>query len=416
MRKGLQMTSHARRTALRPLLALVLAVVAVVVLAGTALAATTTTAGADASGAATATTAADASSGGTAGSAAAAVVTPPSAGFTPLNPGVKVASVDLQIWPEYDTKDVLVFMNLTLPAGTTFPATFTYVVPTGARLAGIGEVDPSGNFTYNYNNGPPPTTVGQDGNVVTITLQKYPTVQVEWYYNPGVAVEGARSFPVSVLIPVDADLVNIAVQQPARSTDFTVEPPMGQPVAGRDGLNYVSGTVPAVKAGSQVTTTISYTKSDNEPSNSTTVSTPTQQSTSKWLIYVFVGLIVVVIAFAVYRLWLRPANASGGAGGRSGGTKGRGGSSQSGKSTRSAQGCARHGWFQGRQRRRGQGIADGRGRHRWRHRQQVLHQLRRATGEARPLLSRVRTGSGVVVRGSVLGAPAMLAAGAHGHR
>ena len=245
-------------------------------LRGRQLAATTTTAGADASGAATATTAADASSGGTAGSAAAAVVTPPSAGFTPLNPGVKVASVDLQIWPEYDTRDVLVFMNLTLPADTKFPATFTYVVPTGARLAGIGEVDPSGTFTYNYNNGPPPTTVGQDGNIVTITLQKYPTVQVEWYYNPGVAASGARSFPVSVVIPVDTDLVNIAVQQPARSTGFTVEPPMGQPVASGDGFSYVSGTVPAIKAGSQVTTTISYTKSDNEPSNSTSVPTPTQ--------------------------------------------------------------------------------------------------------------------------------------------
>ena len=338
------MTRHDRLVARRLVLGLTMSMVITLVLAGTVLAATTTTAGtaatpaADASAAATATTAADASSGATAGGTqSAAVVTPPPAGFTPLNPGVKVPTVQLQIWPEYDTRDVLVFMNLTLPAGTKLPATFTYVVPTGARLAGIGEVDPNGNFTYNYNNGPPPTTVGQDGNVVTITLQKYLTVQVEWYYNPGVAVTGARSFPVSVVIPVDTDQVQIAVQQPLRSTNFSVQPPMGQPAANPDGFNYVSGVVPAVKAGSKVTTTISYTKTDSEPSKSTAVSTPVQKSTSKWLIYILVALVVVVVGFSVYRLWLRPAAASGGAGGRSGGG-GRGGPGQSGKSTRGAQG------------------------------------------------------------------------------
>ena len=102
---------------------------------------------------------------------------------------------------------------------------------------------------------------------------------------------------MSVVIPVDTDQVQIAVQQPHRSTDFSVQPPMGQPVADADGFNYVSGTVPAVKSGSKVTTTISYTKTDSEPSDSTAVSTPTQKSTSKLLIYVLVALVVVVIGF-----------------------------------------------------------------------------------------------------------------------
>ncbi len=344
------MTHPDHSVARRLLFGLTATAVITLVLAATAFAATTTTAGtptttattpaAAADASATTTTAADASSGATTGGTqSAAVVTPPPAGFTPLNPGVKVPTVAVQIWPEYDTRDVLVFMNLTLPAGTALPATFTYVVPTGARLAGIGEVDPNGNFTYSYTSGPPPTTVGQDGTIVTITLKRYLRVQVEWYYNPGVATTGARSFPVSVVIPVDTDKVEIAVQQPLRSTNFSVEPPMGQPVAGGDGFNYVSGTLPALKAGSKITTTIAYTKTDSEPSNSTAVSTPAQKSTSKLLIYILIALVVVVAGFSVYRLWLRPAFASSGGGGTSGGGGGRGGSGgQSGGSGRGSQG------------------------------------------------------------------------------
>ena len=54
--------------------------------------------------------------------------------------------MSVRIWPEYDVRAVLVLMNFSLPADVTLPATFKFAVPAGAQIAGIGEIDPTGQF------------------------------------------------------------------------------------------------------------------------------------------------------------------------------------------------------------------------------------------------------------------------------
>ena len=187
---------------------------------------------------ATATTAATGTSGAATTAtpqapAATSGLLPPVIGLTPLNPAWKVNQMVVQVWPEYDQEAVLVIMNFDLPAEVPLPATLKFAIPSGASIAGIGEVDSSGNFTFNYANSYPPVEPGTDWDIATIQVQKYRTLQIDYYYDPGLPTgAGPRSFPVLLQLPLDATSLNLHVQQPSRATDFKIQPDMQATGAG----------------------------------------------------------------------------------------------------------------------------------------------------------------------------------------
>jgi zinc-ribbon domain len=259
---------------------------------------TVTTAAADSSG--TVTTTAPQAPAATAG------LIPPVAGRALLNPGWKTAQMVVQVWPEYDKNAVLVIMDFELPADVPLPATFKFAVPSGAVVAGIGEVDPKGNFTFNYANTYPPIQSGTDWDIVTIQVQKYRSLQIDYYYDPGLPVgAGPRSFPLLLQLPLDVTALNLHVQQPARATDFTVKPALQGSGAAQDGFTYAVAAFSDVKAGSTFGYLVSYNKPDGDLSISTSQATGAKLNTSTVLLAVILVIVVCIGGAVIYFLFRR---------------------------------------------------------------------------------------------------------------
>jgi hypothetical protein len=250
-------------------------------------------------------------------------VVPPAAGLTPLNPDWKTDQMMVQVWPEYDQNAVLVFMNFSLPAEVQLPATFKFAMPTGAWIAGIAEVDPSGNFKYNYADSYPPVQTGAQWDIVTIQVTDFRALQIDYYYDPGLpAGAGARSFPLLAQLPLDVGTLLLHVQQPARATDFTVQPALQGSGQADDGFTYAVGTFSDVKAGSTLGQVVSYAKPDGALSAGTGQTGSTQAgdsaaakvNTNTVLLAAILVIVVIIGGFIVYRLYANSAKANKSAG------------------------------------------------------------------------------------------------------
>lgn len=70
----------------------------------------------------------------TVSTASGAGVLPAPEGFAPANQGLTVPSMLVQVWPEYDSADVLVMMEFILDPTVKLPMTFYFYAPTGSAL------------------------------------------------------------------------------------------------------------------------------------------------------------------------------------------------------------------------------------------------------------------------------------------
>jgi hypothetical protein len=270
---------------------------------------------------------------GQGGQSAPTAIVPPPAAQVALNPGWSTDQMDVRVWSEYDAKAVLVIMNFSLPADVPLPATLKFPMPAGAQIAGIGEIDPTGGFTYNYANSYPSVEPGDEWDIATIDVTNYRQLQIDYYYDPGLPQEaGPRSFPLLVQMPVDAGMVLLHVQHPARATDFAIQPALQGTGQAEDGFTYSVATYNEVKAGSTLGHLISYYKPDGGLSIDSDQSTPTQFNTTTVLLAAILVIVVIVGALVIYRLYSnsRGGNQKGGGPGakrgsastaRSGGTK-----------------------------------------------------------------------------------------------
>ena len=242
---------------------------------------------------------------------AASGLIPPIVGLALLNPGWKTAQMVVQVWPEYDKRAVLVIMTFDLPAEVPLPATFKFAIPRGAEIAGIGEVDPNGDFTFNYADSYPPVEPGTDWDISTIQVQKYRSLQIDYYYDPGLPIgAGARSFPLLLQLPMDVTSLNLHVQQPARATDFNVQPAMQGTGAAQDGFTYAVASLSDAKSGSTFSYVVSYSKPDGDLSTSTNGTTGAKLNTSTVLLAVILVIVVVVGGVVIYLLFRRSGKAA----------------------------------------------------------------------------------------------------------
>jgi hypothetical protein len=234
-------------------------------------------------------------------------VTPAPADWQPLNPGITPAEILVQVWPEYDTTstEVLVLVNLTVPDSVPLPFTFKYAVPKGARVTGFAMIAPDGSFDYNRPN-PVVSTGGADWDLVTVTVPTYRQIHLEYYYSPGIPASGAKQFSVVVISPANTPTLTEAVQQPKRSTAFSIDPPGVDSGADADGYSYKTLTFANVKDGDRVRVDVSYTKSDSDPSEAAAgTAAPGQAQSTRWFLILLIVLVVVVAGLVVYRTFFR---------------------------------------------------------------------------------------------------------------
>jgi hypothetical protein len=232
-----------------------------------------------------------------------AAVVPPAAGWVPLNGSWRTDQMDVRVMPEYDEPGVLVIIGFTLPADVALPATLKFPMPAGAWIGGIGEVDPTGSFVYNYAGSYPAVEPGAVWDIATIEVKDYRQIQIDYYYNPGLP-EGAgqRSFPLLAQMPMDATSLLLHVQQPARATDFSVQPALQGSGQGDDGFTYSVSAYQDVKAGSTLGHVVSYYSPDGGLSTDSGESSPAQVNTNTVLLGAILFVVLCIGAIVVYRL------------------------------------------------------------------------------------------------------------------
>ena len=177
---------------------------------------------------------------------------------------VKLSSMEVDLWPEYDRPSVLVIYRITLPSTTTLPVDLSFRIPAAAgdpfavavrQMTTEGE---AGLFNIPYER----QVVG-DWGVISLTATA-PELRLE-YYDPGLVKEGtARQFEYRWPGDYAVDALKIQVQQPLGASDMSISPASGQGVTGDDGLVYYNKEVGALTAAQTFGLTINYKKSNDD--------------------------------------------------------------------------------------------------------------------------------------------------------
>jgi len=186
-----------------------------------------------------------------------AVAAAPAGGGVAKN-APRLASVQIEIWPEYDRPAALVILkgelagdvglpaavSLRIPASSGGPAAVAYAAASKGRLLNLkhDRSDAADFITLRF----------------TVPERFF---HVEFYDR---FATGANERSYKYLWPGDLPVssLDVIVQEPAGASDFSVQPALGESATGSDGLRYRSAQLGPVKQGAPLSIEIRYTKTD----------------------------------------------------------------------------------------------------------------------------------------------------------
>ena len=189
-------------------------------------------------------------------------VQPETAGAASAQPsGLRIARLQLSVWPEYDDPRVLVIMRGELAPGTPFPTQINLPVPPKAEIIGAGLISELGELLLH----PHRVVSGVTSQTLEITLPSR-RFFAELYYDPFETSGDERKFSYSFKAPYPISQLDVEVQQPYTAKNFVIEPPaMGQESEGRD-TTYHGFAYRDVVLGQETAFSVSYVKTDKQPS------------------------------------------------------------------------------------------------------------------------------------------------------
>jgi len=179
---------------------------------------------------------------------------------------VGFSSVDVSIWPEYDTPAVLVIYKIAFAPQTTFPAEITFRLPSTVQKPSAVAV------------GKTPDTVSDQGveykfvpgaEFATLTIKVTdPYVQME-YYDPGLAKNGdQRQYVYEWLGDFSVDNFRFELREPLKSTNLSVEPALTNTTLDSEGFQFSEWKMANLKTGQKLSFTINYRRNTDSPSTS----------------------------------------------------------------------------------------------------------------------------------------------------
>ena len=169
-----------------------------------------------------------------------------------------LASMQIEIWPEFDRPAALVILRGVLAADAKLPADVTL------RIA-ASSGGPSA-LAYSATAGGNLLNLEHEQNVANgfITLRfKVPErfFHVE-FYDPLATGTPERSYTYVWPGDMAVNQLRVVVQEPAAASNFSVQPNLDATASGQDGLRYRSAELGAQVAGKQLPIKLRYTKSD----------------------------------------------------------------------------------------------------------------------------------------------------------
>jgi hypothetical protein len=217
-----------------------------------------------------------------------------------------LASVAIELWPEYDRPTVLVQISGTLDPGVALPAAVVVRLPaaSGGPLA-VATRTAAGALV----NAPYTTTVS--GDQILVTLQADTADFHVEYYDPALAITGAaRAYTFRWTTDYAVAAAAVRVQAPVDSSQLTADPALTAAGPGDDGLNYYTNSLGALAAGQAVSLRLAYSKSSSTLSSEKLTASPAKTPAappaltfaSPWL-WGGVAAGLLVFAVAVWAFW-----------------------------------------------------------------------------------------------------------------
>jgi hypothetical protein len=218
--------------------------------------------------------------------------------FASAQADVKLSSMTVQLWPEYDQPSMLVITDFEVAAGTKLPVNVTFRIPQDANLIAVASRSADGALINATFDGPNP-----DGEWQTFTVTLDSTSARFEYYQPITFNGEQRLFSYLWDGAYAIDAFDIRVLEPADTTSLTTTPPLLS-IEEKDGLKYFHGNPNKLASGDQFTLTLEYKKTSNaliassqgvQPAAPVDENTTGRVSLNNYLPYVIGGLGVVMI-------------------------------------------------------------------------------------------------------------------------
>ena len=218
-------------------------------------------------------------------------------------------SLDISVWPEYDTPTVLVINKISLTQQTTLPAEVTLRMP-----AGVGKI-------YTVAVGTTAETVSDSGvdykftpgtDFATVTIKAAARfIQVE-YYDPGLTKNAnQRNYRYEWLGDYKVNNFRFEFRQPLQSSKLSIEPALTNTILDNDGFQFSEFKTTALEVGKKQAFIVKYQRDTDSPSTfflKVQSSTPLDQNISgqsTWTTYLpwalgGLGLALLLVAGYIY--------------------------------------------------------------------------------------------------------------------
>jgi hypothetical protein len=218
---------------------------------------------------------------------------------------IRLASLQVELRPEYDQPSMLVICDFRLPEGTKLPVDIAMRLPKEANFFAFASQAADGNL-LNAGHGEP--TVGDTWQTVSLQVQNQTTYQLE-YYQPLSKAGNLRQFSYLWAGDYAVDDFVLSVRVPPDTTSISTNPEMPS-VQGTDGTPLLTKDFGVLGAGQQFPLQLTYTKTSAalsvsqqkvQPSQPLGANTPGRVMLSNYVPY-FLGVLgfVLIIGGAVY--------------------------------------------------------------------------------------------------------------------
>ncbi len=234
----------------------------------------------------------------------------------------RLASLQIEIWPEYDRPAALVLLKGELAADAALPADVSLRIPasSGGPAAVAYATAASGNLlNLKYER-------KEAKDFVTVRFRIPERFFHVEFYDPLATNTPDRSYTYVWPGDLAVGRLSVIVQEPAGASGVSVQPSLDANAAGQDGLRYRSAELGALEAGKPLPIRIRYTKTDSRSSsellkpvvkpnaaNSIPQLRPaaSEQEMPGWLIILAGAAAALAGAGAAWMWWRRRATASG---------------------------------------------------------------------------------------------------------
>jgi len=223
-----------------------------------------------------------------------------------LNP-IKLATLQVQLWPEYDQPSMLVIYDLKLPDATILPVNVSIGIPADANLVAVASQTSGGKLINTDYIGP---TVSAGRQIVTLQIRSQAIYHLE-YYEPLSRAGQQRDFTYLWSGDYAVDDLSLSVRVPV-DTDTIIANPILKSAQNVDGSDILIKDFGPIAEGQSFVLQVHYVKTSDkltvsqqnvQPSQPLSSNTPGRLMLSNYLPYVFGVLGFALIVGGVVFFW-----------------------------------------------------------------------------------------------------------------